>query len=208
MVGVVADGRYREIPKPRMDLYLPYLQSPDPVKHLVVRTATDPLSLASAIREEIRALDKDQPVDGITTLQALVSRAMAPWRFNAFLFGIFAALAIFLAAVGLFGLIAFSVTERTEEIGVRMALGAQASDVVRLIVRQGMAPALAGLGIGLVVSLALTRLLSSLLYGVSAADAPTYAAISLSLLAVTLLASYIPARRATRVDPLVALRSE
>jgi len=208
VVGVVADGRYREIPTPRMDLYLSYLQAPNPVKHLVVRTGSHPLSLVSAIRNEVRALDKHQPVDGITTLTALVSRAMAPWRFNAFLFGVFAALALFLAAVGLFGLIAFSVTERTQEIGVRMALGAQSADVVKLMVGQGMAPALAGLGIGLVASLALTRLLSSLLFGVNANDPSTYALVSFFLLGVTLLASYLPARRATRVDPLSALRSE
>jgi putative ABC transport system permease protein len=138
----------------------------------------------------------------------LVSRSIAPQRFNLSLLSLFAGLGLLLAAVGIYGVMAYSVSQRTHEIGLRMALGAQRSDVVRLVVRQGMALALVGVVTGLIASLALTRLMKNLLFGVSATDIPTFIAIALLLLMVALLACYVPARRATKVDPMIALRCE
>jgi putative ABC transport system permease protein len=154
------------------------------------------------------SVDRDLPVYRVTTMERMVADSLAQRRFSMFLFGVFAALALVLAVVGLYGVMSYAVAQRTHEIGLRMALGAQGRDVLRMIIGQGMTLVAVGLGLGLLGALMLTRVMSSLLYGVSATDPLTYAGIALLLAAVAFLASYIPARRATKVDPMVALRYE
>jgi putative ABC transport system permease protein len=175
---------------------------------LVVRAAGDPRALAGAVREQIRALDPSVPVYDVKTMQEIVYESLARERFIMLLMALFAALALALAAVGIYGVVSYATAQRTHEIGIRMALGAQARDVLRLMIRQGLSPVLVGVGLGLLAALALTRLMSSLLYGVSATDPLTFGTVALLLTAVSLLACYLPARRATRVDPLTALRYE
>ena len=210
IVGVAQDVRQFQLnADPRPQIYLPYEQ---PVffqpTNLVIRTGIEPLSLAATVRRTVWEIDRDQPVSNVRTMEDVLSESIARQRFSMLLLGIFAALALALAAVGLYGLMSYAVAQRTREIGIRMALGAQARDVLRLVVAQGLKLVLVGVVIGLVVAYMLTRLMSSLLFGVSATDPTTFIAISLMLLCVAVLASYIPARRATKVDPLVALRYE
>jgi putative ABC transport system permease protein len=169
---------------------------------------SDPQALAAAVGREAHALDQDLPLTDVETMTQIIGHEAAPRTFNAILLGLFAALALLLAAVGIYGLMSYSVVQRTQEIGVRMALGAQGRDVLRLIVRQGMRLALAGIAIGLVCAFGLTRVLTSLLFGVRPTDPMTYTSVALLLTFVTLAACYIPARRATKVDPMVALRYE
>ena len=175
---------------------------------LVVRTASDPVSMVPAIRNQVLSVDKDQPVSDVMTMEQRVAKSVAAKRFVMFLLGAFSVLALGLAAVGIYGVMAYLVTQRTQEIGVRMALGAQKRDVLRLVVGKGMVLAIIGTAIGLVASLALTRLMRSLLFEVTPTDGLTFVIVSVVLLTVALLACYIPARRATKVDPLVALRYE
>ena len=175
---------------------------------LGVQTTTPPEALTSAIREQVRALDPDQPITSIRTMEQLLSRTLSEAKFSLLLFGMFAGLALVLAAIGIYGVMATTVTQRTHEIGLRMALGAQKRDVLRLVIGQGMVLVLVGMLAGLAAAMLLTRLMSTLLFGVSATDPMTIALISLLLGAVALLACYLPARRATKVDPLVALRYE
>jgi putative ABC transport system permease protein len=175
---------------------------------LAVRTSSDPSPLATAIVTAVHELDKDQSVSDIQTLSRVVSASLAQPRFNTLLLAAFAALALLLAAVGIYGVISYSVAVRTREIGIRTALGASRADVLALVVGHGMSLALAGAAIGLVGALILARLLSSLLYGVKPSDPPTFLAAFAALVSVALFASYIPARRATTVDPMVALRQE
>lgn len=175
---------------------------------LVVRTRTEPLGLAGAVRRQVLATDPNQPVFNIKTMDQIIAESVAARRFAMLLLAIFAGVALVLAAVGIYGVMAYSVEQRTHEIGIRMALGAQGRDILRLVVGQGMALTLIGVGLGLAASLALTRVMSSLLYGVSATDPSTFGVISLLLALISLLACYIPARRATRVDPMIALRYE
>jgi putative ABC transport system permease protein len=175
---------------------------------LAVQTSTTPKALTSAIREQVRALDPDQPVTSVRTMDQLLSRTLSEARFSLLVFGLFAALALVLAAIGIYGVMATAVTQRTHEIGLRMALGAQKRDVLRLVIGQGMMLVVIGIAAGLAFAVALTRLMSSLLFGVSATDPLTLALITLLLAAVALLACYLPARRATKVDPLRALRYE
>ena len=174
----------------------------------MVRTIGPPLGLVEAIRKEILALDPDQPVSNIRTMEQAISRSLFDRRFTLTLLGIFAGAALGLAVIGLYGVMAYAVTQRTHEIGVRMALGAGRRDVLRLIAGQGLKLVLMGLGLGLVGALALTRFLKTLLFGVSPTDPLTFALIAILLTAVAMLACWIPARRATKVDPLVALRHE
>ncbi|MDT5296556.1 MAG: putative transport system permease protein, partial [Acidobacteriota bacterium] len=193
----------------RVQYYVPYAQrSTGTDLFIVARTEGDPSSLAPAVRGAIMSVDRDLPVYRVTTMERMVADSLAQRRFSMFLFGVFAALALVLAVVGLYGVMSYAVAQRTHEIGLRMALGAQGRDVLRMIIGQGMTLVAVGLGLGLLGALMLTRVMSSLLYGVSATDPLTYAGIALLLAAVAFLASYIPARRATKVDPMVALRYE
>jgi predicted permease len=176
--------------------------------NLLTRTEVEPLSLASAVRGQIAVLNKDQAVFNVRTMEQILAQSVAARRFSMLLLTIFAVVALALASLGIYGLMSYAVAQRTREIGVRMALGAQSGDVLKLVVGQGMMLALTGVALGLVAAVALTRTIKNLLFGVSATDPATFAAIALLLIAVALLACYVPARRATKVDPLVALRCE
>jgi predicted permease len=208
VVGVVNDVRQFDLTaEPRLQMYLPYVQFEWFVpRQLVLKTAVEPSSLTAAVRSAVWEVDKEQPVSDIRTMEEVLSESIARQRFSTMLLGIFAALALALAAVGIYGVMSYAVAQRTREIGIRMALGAQAGSVVRLVVGQGLKLVSAGVLLGLAGSLLLTRLMSSLLFGVSATDPLTLFTISLVLVGVALLASYIPARRAAKVDPLIALR--
>ncbi|MGA2326517.1 MAG: ABC transporter permease [Bryobacteraceae bacterium] len=207
VVGVVGDMKHTSITQaPDAEYFEPYPQGPRSEMVLAVRTAADPMRLAPALRNAVLELDPDQPVSRVVAMSRRLSDSIAPQRFSALLLGIFALVALALAAVGIYGVISFSVTRRTHEIGVRLALGARRNDVLGMVVLDAVGLALIGVAIGVAGGLALTRLLGSLLYGVSATDPVIFAAVSLVLTAVAALASFLPARRAARVDPIVALR--
>jgi putative ABC transport system permease protein len=210
IIGVVSDVRYRSLTADvPLEVYMPYTQLPISTgMWIALRTDADPRSLIGAARAEVQALDKELPVFEVKTLDQYFSGAVGRPRFNALLLLLFAGVALLLTAVGLYGVISYSVTQRTREIGIRMALGAQTHDMLRLVVKQGMTLTLIGVGAGLGGALALTRLLKTLLFGVSAADPLTFSIIVLLLTVVAFVACWLPARRATKVDPMVALRSE
>jgi putative ABC transport system permease protein len=210
VVGIVGDVRYRELQSVKPDIYVPFLQDPHWAMDLVVRTSSDPLSAASAVTAAVQEVDRDQPVSGITTMERALSDTVARPRLRSFILGVFAALALLLAAVGLYGIIAQSVAQRRQEIGIRIALGAGRPEVLRLVLRQGLGLTLAGLAAGLILAVAVgaTGWLATLLYGVESMDFVTFAAVPFVLLAVAVAASLIPALRATRVDPLTVLRAE
>jgi putative ABC transport system permease protein len=218
VVGVAKNARqiYWAAP-PDNELYLPYLQALDylqgPESHssyltLVVRASGDPASLAPAIEREVSALDKNVAASQVQTMEEVVADATAQPRFYLLLLGTFAAVALVLAAVGIYGVMSYSVSRRTHELGIRMALGAERRDVLSLVVGQGMLLALVGAVSGVLGALGLTRLMASLLYGVQPDDPITFLAVTLVLCLVALAANYIPARRATKIDPMVALRYE
>jgi putative ABC transport system permease protein len=188
--------------------YLPTTQAPLQDMTILVRTRNEPTTLVPALRDAVRTLDPNQPITNISTLEKRVSDSVAQSRLNMLLMSLFGALALILAAVGIYGLLSYAVTERTKEIGIRMALGAQVTDVLRLVLKQGMTLALIGEAIGLVGAFALTRLIRGLLFGVAPTDATSFIAVAAVLTSVALLACYLPARRASKVDPLVALRYE
>jgi putative ABC transport system permease protein len=173
-----------------------------------VRSVVDPLSLAGAVRDQVWALNKDQPVFNVRTMEQLVSESIAPRRFSALLMVIFGFVALVLASIGLYGMMSYSVAQRTSEIGIRVALGAQRRDVLTMVIKQAIGLALLGVVAGLVTALALARLLRNLLFGVGAADPLTFGVVAFVLLAVAFLASFVPARRAAKVDPMIALRHE
>jgi len=208
VIGIVKDTRQNDfVAPPKMQMYFVHSQINSFAPNaLVVRTSIDPLSLATSVRNAVWAIDKDQPVSNIRSMEEIVSRAVARQRFSTMLLGIFAALALVLAAVGIYGVMSYSVAQRTREIGIRMALGAQRSDVLKMAVGQGLKLVLIGVAIGLASAFALTRVMASLLFGVSATDPVTFIAISLVLISVAALASFVPALRAARIDPMVALR--
>jgi putative ABC transport system permease protein len=192
------------------EYYAPFTQASPRLRPrvLFIRATGDPLSLVAAVKDRIWAVDKDQTIWAVRTMEEIVARWLAPRRFNLLLLGVFAALALALASVGIYGVMSYAVSQRTREIGVRLALGAQPRDILKLIVGQGLALTLGGVALGLLASLALTRWLESLLFGVSTTDPLTFAGVALLLTLVALLACYVPARRATKVDPLVALEHE
>jgi putative ABC transport system permease protein len=175
---------------------------------VVVRTANDPLSLISGVRNELGQMDPEQPMASIATMDELLSGSLSRSRFTMLVLGLFAGLALVLASVGIYGVIAYGVAQRTQEFGIRIALGARRRDVLRLVLGQGTRLTLLGIGLGIIASLFVTRLLATFLYGVSPTDPFTFGAVALLLALVALVACYIPARRATRVDPMVALRYE
>jgi predicted permease len=209
IVGVVGNTKLYGLANPaRLEVYFPYPQETNGDMDLIVKSRIDPAALTSAIRGAIASIDKDQPIFAIATMEKLVGDSVSTRRITLILLGLFSGLALVLAAIGIYGVVSYSVSRRTHEIGVRMALGAQRESVLRMILDQGAKIALIGVAIGLLAALGLTRLMSTLLYGISAADPLTFAAVAAVLAAAALLACYIPARRAMRVDPMVALRYE
>ena len=209
VVGVVGHVKqYGLDGKTKVQYYFPQSQRPERDTYLIVRTTSEPKGMTAAVRGAIDSIDKDQPIYRVMTLEQIVSNSVVQKRFSMFLLGIFAAVALLLAAVGIYGVMSYAVTQRTHEVGIRMALGAQQKDVLAMVVRQGMVMTLIGVGIGLAGAFAATRVMASLLFGIGAHDPLTFAAISLLLGGVSLIASFIPALRATKVDPMVALRYE
>jgi len=207
VIGVVTDQRQDALEKtPRQEFFIPYSQAPSGSTIFVVRTKGDPSALLQSLKARIWESNKTQPFYAVTTMDQLVSDSLKARRFNLVLLSALAALALSLAGIGIYGVMSFTTGQRTHEIGVRMALGARTTDIIRLVVGEGMALTLTGIGVGLVASFALTRFLSSLLFNISSTDPVTFASITILLTVVALLACYIPARRATKVDPLVALR--
>ncbi len=216
IVGVIGDVRENGLNQPlKPEIYTLQKQElaskfadPSNYMYLAVRTATEPSSLVGAIRRAVQEIDREQPIADVATMEELVATSLSQARFSTLLLGVFAGLALILAAVGLYGVMAYTVEQRTHEIGIRMALGAQTGDVLRLVIRQGLMLTIAGVAIGLGAALILTRVMASLLYGVTATDPLTFAVIAVLLTGAALAATFVPARRATRVDPLAALRYE
>jgi putative ABC transport system permease protein len=207
IVGVVSDVRYRGLQDIRYDYYLPYRQLPDGVKHLVIRTRGNPLRAIAQIRREVRHLDSLAVVEGVTTMEDLVGRAMAPWRLNMVLFVVLGLLALAIAMIGVYGVVQCAVVERWHELGIRVALGASARQRTRTIVIEGAVLALIGVSIGVAVALAAVRLMTTILFGVAPADRATFLAVAGVLAALAVAASYLPARLAGRADPASLLRS-
>jgi putative ABC transport system permease protein len=209
VVGVTGDTKlYGLANPPRLELYIPYRQDPTGGMNLLTRSAIDPASLTSEIRGAVASIDKDQPIFGVTTMEQLVSNSVATQRITLVLLGLFSGLALVLAVIGVYGVISYSVAQRTHEIGIRMALGAERQEVLKLVVGHSLRLTLMGVGLGIIGALVLTRTLASLLYTVKPTDVLTFVIASLLLSSVALVASYIPARRAAKVDPMVALRYE
>jgi putative ABC transport system permease protein len=209
IAGVVGDVKHSSLDaEPRPQLYFPYTQKLWGHMTIVARASIEPEYLANSMRDTIAAIDKDQPVTDMKTLEQFIDESVAKKRFSMVLLTSFAVAALILAAVGIYGVMSYLVSQRKSEMGIRLALGAQSWDIMRLILGEGLKLISIGVTVGLGAAVALTRLLSSLLFGVSATDPMTFAFISLSLVAVALLASFVPARRATKVDPMIALRNE
>jgi predicted permease len=209
IVGVVKDSKYLSLGEAaRPYIFLPYLQNPQPAMSVHVQTSGSPKELAAAVRREVQALDPNLPAFNVMSLADNIEISLFPARFGAVLLGVFGVLALLIASIGIYGVMSYGVSERTHEMGIRMALGARGSDVLRLVISQGMWLAIIGVAIGAGLALVSTRIVKSYLYDVSTTDPLTFSGIALLLLGVALLACYIPARRATKVDPLVALRYE
>jgi putative ABC transport system permease protein len=208
IVGVAGDVRYRELQTSRLDLYVPHAQSTPSLNHFAVRTTMEPTQALALVRREVAALDPEQAVSRVASMDELTAAQLARPRFNAVLLNWLAGLAMLLAALGIFGVMTYAVAQRTNELGLRIALGAQPGNIMTLVLRQGMKLAALGVFLGLIGAVSMTRWLASLLYGVSATDPLTFFVIALLPMIVAMLACWIPARRATRVDPMVALKYE
>jgi predicted permease len=209
IIGVVRDTKYRTLGEsPRTLVYMPLAQNHETGMTLHIRTVGNPTSVAGSVRREVQGLDQNLPVTNLQSLSEVIAGSLFAARMGATLLAVFGGLALLLAAVGLYGVMSYAVSRRTREIGIRMALGAGTGKVLRLVLKEGMTLVVGGVAAGLIVAAAVTRLLASFLYGVSPLDAVTFVAIPLVLALVSLLASYIPAHRATKVDPIVALRYE
>jgi putative ABC transport system permease protein len=210
VVGVVGrvkmDGLSQD--SNRVQGYFPFAQIPADGMTVIIKASGDPNQLIAAARQQVKAIDPDQPIYSVRTMHEIRAESVAPERLNLTLLSIFAGIALVLAIVGIYGVMSYSVTQRTHEIGIRMAIGAQPRDVFRMVLGQGMMLALIGVGIGLVGAFALTRLMATMLFGVEPTDPATFAAIAVLLTSVALLACYIPGRRATKVDPVISLRYE
>jgi predicted permease len=209
IIGVARTAKYRDLREPSLPfVYIPLAQEMQGNMTLVVRTTNDPASMRSVVRNELQRIDRNVPVFAVKTMTEQIDAALSADRMVALLLAIFGAAALLLASVGIYGVVSYSVALRTHEIGIRMALGARTTDVLRLVIKNGMSLALVGVVVGLAGAYLLTRLLASLLFGITPTDLPTFAIVTLGLLLVALIACYIPARRATKVDPLAALRYE
>lgn len=209
IVGIVGDVKHEGLDQHvAPTVYLSYLQSPEARMSLVVRTAAEPLGMVRAVKDAVYSVDKDQPMYKIRSMDQVVAGSQSSPRLMLILLSIFAAVALALASLGIYGVISYSVTQRTREIGIRMALGAERGHVLRMVAGRGVVLAAAGVLTGLAAALALTRVMSSLLFGVSATDPTIFAGASLFLGAIALAASYVPAHRATNLDPLTSLRHE
>jgi putative ABC transport system permease protein len=209
IVGVVADARYGRIEEAiEPDVYVSSLQPTDPTYTLILRSSVDPAAITAAVRREALALDRNVPITGVQTMKERAAEVTSRTRFIAVSLGLFAAIALALAGIGVYGVMSYNVSARTREIGVRMALGAQASDALKLVAAQGMKLVLIGIAFGVGAAYALTRLIKTLLFSVSATDPLTFVVVAALLAMVALLACYLPARRAAKVDPIVALRCD
>jgi putative ABC transport system permease protein len=208
IVGVVKDVRNQDLWRPEPAIYIPFSQSPSASAFIAVRTALPPASVVTALREAVRSLDKEQPINQIRTMNDIVGQTYGAIRFPMTLLWIFSALALILSAVGIFGVMSYTVSRRTRELAIRMALGASRSDVLNLVLQEGTRVTLVGIAVGLAGSLALSHLMSGYIYGITSTDPVTLVLASVLLATVALLASYVPARRAASVDPMVALRCE
>jgi len=207
VVGVFGDIRNTGLAADvQPEIYIPFAQLPWASMNLLVRTAGDPHAFVAAVRQCVLAVDKDQPVTGVASMEEVLANGASQPRFLTTLLGCLSAIALLLAVVGIYGSIAYSVSERTQEMGIRMALGAERSDILRLVLRQGLTLALTGIAAGVAASLALSHIMTTLLYHVSSTDPSIFAGAALLFTLVAMLASYLPARRATRLDPVVALR--
>jgi putative ABC transport system permease protein len=209
IAGVVADVRNYKLERNTVaELYMPFENLPGPFLDVAIRASGDPLSLAANVREELRKVDPSQPLGNVTTMEAVLEKSVAKPRWHATLVGSFAALALFLAGMGIYGVVAYSVSRRTKEIGIRMAIGAERSDVMRMVIRESMIPTLCGAVAGVPLAIAASHVLTTFLYGVELLDARTYVSVALLVPAIALAAAWFPARRAMGVDPMVALRHE
>jgi putative ABC transport system permease protein len=213
IVGVIADMKDSALNAPaEATVFAPFAQYKNEgfsdSMNFVVRTTGEPAAMAAAVRDAVHSLKPEQPVANVATMDEVVARSLSQTRFSMLLLSIFAGLALMLSAVGIYGVMAYVVAQRTREMGIRLAMGAEPRDILRLVLRQGGKLAVAGVAIGVVAALGMMRVLTSLLYGVSAADPLTYAGVAVLLMLVALAACYLPARRATRVDPMMALRYE
>jgi putative ABC transport system permease protein len=209
IIGIVADSKFTTLDTPVEPMsYWPHPELAYTGMTIVLRAKGDAASLATPAREVIRALDTEQPVSDMRTMESVLGKSVSRARFNTLLLTVFALVALLLSAVGIYGVMAYAVTQRTHEIGIRMALGAGRGDVMKLVLKQGMTLSVIGVGLGLGAAFGLTRLMTNLLFGVQATDPLTFVGIALLLTGIALLACWIPARRATKVDPMIALRYE
>ena len=207
-MGIVNDVRGYQLWAPEPQIYIPYQQHPVPGVLLAVRTAVPPMSMVTTVEDAVLAVDRQQPTHDVRTMEDIVAETYGSIRFPMTLVWIFAALALLLSAVGIFGVMSYTVSGRTQEMAIRMALGAGRHEVLGLVLREGLAVTMIGVGVGLAAALGLSRVMAGYVYGIKSTDPLTFAVASLLLMAVALLASYVPARRATKVDPMVALRYE